>query len=492
MKGISKSFGPTVALGNVDLEVHPGEIHALIGENGAGKSTLMKILSGAYSLDSGKMFINGKSYKPKSPLDGRKRGVAMIYQELSLAQDMTVMDNIVLGSEPSFGPFVSWKTIREKTSNALACVGLKNLPLNTMVSTLSNAKQQLIEIARNMATGAKIIIFDEPTSSLSQEDTKTLFRLIKSLKDRGFAIIYISHFLEEIREISDSYTVLRDGTSVGTGETRHTNTSRIIELMVGRSVDELYPRSERNLGEEILNVKNLFGRSLPRNVSINLHRGEVVGIAGIVGAGRTEFFRCLFGLDPIRSGKVKIAGSSGKFSTAKLWKSGVGIVSENRKIEGLALELTLADNLTLPSLPKIITIRSQKESCTPWIEKIPIKCRSPFQRIDTLSGGNQQKVAIARLLHSNVDILLLDEPTRGIDIGSKAQIYKLIDELACGNRKIGVKPKAILLISSYLPELLGCCDRIAVMCKGKLGELKKVDEISEHTIMLEATGTENY
>jgi len=490
MSGISKHFGPTVALENVSIQVFSGEVHALIGENGAGKSTLMKVLSGAHCANSGKMWIDGKLYNPISPIDGRKNGVAMIYQELSLAQDLSVMENIVLGLEPCFGPFIKWGVVKNIAKKALADVGLANLPLNTIVNSLSNAQQQLIEIARNVATGAKILVFDEPTSSLSQHDTEKLFKLIRNLKAKDYAIIYISHFLEEIQEITDNFTVLRDGLSVGNGVTANAEVKNIIAMMVGRNVDELYPKSERTPGDLICEVKNLEGKNKPANVSIKLHRGEVIGIAGVVGAGRTEFFRCLFGLDPIKKGEIKIAGIEGNINPGTLWHSGTGIVSEDRKREGLALELSIADNLTMSMQPPIITPAWQQKACQPWIKKIPIKCETPFQAIDSLSGGNQQKVAIARLLHADVDILLLDEPTRGIDVGSKAQIYKLIDELAVGNKKQGIKPKAVIMISSYLPELLGTCDKIAVMCKGRLGEAKKRDSINEHTIMMEATGTE--
>ena len=491
MSGISKRFGPTIALGDVSLEVNAGEVHALIGENGAGKSTLMKTLSGAYHADSGQMWIDGKPYLPNSPIDGRDNGVAMIYQELSLAQHLSIMENIVLGVEPCFGPFMKWKKIRKIAKEALAHVGLENLDLETTVSALSNAQQQLIEIARNVATGAKILVFDEPTSSLSQHDTENLFKLIRELKEKDYAIVYISHFLEEIQAITDRFTVLRDGVSVGNGITKDADISSIIAMMVGRDVKELYPRSERTVGNRVCEIKNLAGVNKPDDVSLELHRGEVVGIAGVVGAGRTEFFRCFFGLDKIKSGELKIAGISGAINPEKLWKNGVGIVSEDRKREGLAVELSISDNLTMSNQPFFITPAWEKKATAPWIEKIPIKCASPFQVIDGLSGGNQQKVAIARLLHSDVDILLLDEPTRGIDVGSKAQIYQLIDELATGNPEKGIAPKAIIMISSYLPELMGTCDKVAVMCKGKLGKIKNINEINEHSIMLEATGTED-
>jgi len=321
-------------------------------------------------------------------------------------------------------------------------------------------------------------------------DIENLFKLIRELKAKGYAIVYISHFLEEIQAVSDRFTILRDGKSVGNGITKDAKVADIISMMVGRDVKDLYPRSERPQGEKVCEVRNIAGIKKPADVSLKLHRGEVIGIAGVVGTGRTEFFRCFFGLDKVKSGEIKIATISGKITPDKLRKNKVGIVSEDRKWEGLATELSIADNLTMSTQPFFITPSWQQKACAPWIEKIPIKCASPFQPIDGLSGGNQQKVAIARLLHSDVDILLLDEPTRGIDVGSKAQIYQLIDELASGDPEKGIKPKAVIMISSYLPELMGTCDRVGVMCKGKLGKVKNIADVNEHSIMLEATGTE--
>jgi ribose transport system ATP-binding protein len=490
MDCIRKRFGSTLALDGVSLDVRAGEVHALIGENGAGKSTLMKILSGASRADSGDMWIDGVPYSPSTPFDGRSRGVAMIYQELSLAQHMSVMENIVLGVEPCAGPFVKRKTVRKIALEALAHVGLGDLDPGVLAGSLSNAQQQLVEIARNVATGAKILVLDEPTSSLSQQNTESLFRLIRELKAKDYAIVYISHFLEEIKAITDTFTVIRDGQSVGRGITAEADVSTIISMMVGRDVKDLYPRSKRSKGEVLCEVSELAGVSKPSSVSLPLHRGEVVGIAGVVGAGRTEFFRCLFGLEKIKSGKIAIAGLGGRIDPEALWAHGVGMVSEDRKREGLATTLSIADNLTMCTQPFWITPSWLASSCQPWIEKIPIKCESAFQPVDALSGGNQQKVAIARLLHSDVDILLLDEPTRGIDVGSKAQIYQLIDELATGNAAKGIKPKAVLVISSYLPELLGMCDRIGVMYKGRLGPVRDVADVNEHSIMCEATGAD--
>ena len=488
MESVSKRFGPTKALDSVSIKVRAGEVHALIGENGAGKSTLMKILSGALVPDSGRMKIDGEEYAPSSPLDGRKAGVAMIYQELSLALDMNIMENIVLGSEPSFGPFIKRGKIIETAKKVLARVGLSNLNPATIVGHLSNAQMQLVEIARNLAFGAKILILDEPTSSLSGENTANLFKLIQELKSSGYAIIYISHFLEEIREISDTFTVIRDGEAVGGGITSQTETTDIVKMMVGRDVNELYPRSKRVPGKTVLEISSLAGPSMPTDCSLNLKQGEILGISGVIGAGRTEFIRALFGLAPVKSGKIKVADITSFMTPDKMWKKGIGIVSEDRKNEGLAVELSIADNMTLPDMPIWVTTSWQEKKCARWIDKFQIKCVTSTQSIENLSGGNQQKVAIARLLHSDVDILLLDEPTRGIDIGSKAQIYKILDELASGNDKENIKPKAVIMISSYLPELLGCCDRIAVMCRGKLGEARSVSEWTEHSIMMEATG----
>ncbi len=481
MHGVKKRFGATIALDGVDLYVDPGEVLALVGENGAGKSTLMKTLSGAHQPDEGQMWLDGKLYSPRNPLDARRAGVAMIYQELSLARHLTVMENILLGMEPMLGPVMNWPQMRQRAADAMAQLGRPDIRPDAPLAELSIAEQQLVEIGRAVAIGCRVLVLDEPTSSLTQSDIRRLFELVNHLKEQGLAIIYISHFLEEVREISDRFTVLRDGRSVGGGITASAPTSQIISMMVGRDVEDLYPRSARRQGEAMLEVTNLAGRGKPIDASLTLHRGEVVGIAGLIGAGRTEFLRTLFGLDRVRSGQIKVAGCSGIATPAQRWNEGMGMVSEDRKSEGLALTLSIADNITMTHLGPLVSPARQDAESSNWIQKLAVRCRSPRQRVGDLSGGNQQKVAIARLLHHDVDVLLLDEPTRGIDVGSKAQIYKLIDELAC-------KGKAVLMVSSYLPELLGACDRIAVMCKGRLGPAVPVSETNEHKIMLQATG----
>jgi ribose transport system ATP-binding protein len=482
MEGVRKRFGPTVALDGVDLEVNAGEVLALVGENGAGKSTLMKVLSGAYTSDAGKMWLEGQEYAPKNPLDARRRGVAMIYQELSLAPHLSVSENILLGVEPRIaGVFLDWKKLKERSRAALAEVGRGDLSPDTIVGELSIADRQLVEIARAVANESKVLVLDEPTSSLTRKDIENLFVLVKKLRAQGHAIVYISHFLEEVRELCNRFTVLRDGQSVGSGAVESTPNEQIIALMVGRDVEDLYPRSKRAPGEVLLELNDLAGVLKPLDASLQLRRGEVLGIAGLVGAGRTELLRAMFGLDAVKSGRIRFESFSGVARPAMRWNQGMGLVSEDRKMEGLALGLSIEQNLTLTKLPFILSPRQLEEIALKWRDKMAVKSRDVRQPIGDLSGGNQQKVAIARLLHHNVDVLLLDEPTRGIDVGSKAQIYSLIDELAN-------QGKAILMVSSYLPELLGTCDRIAVMSRGVLGPARLVAEIDEHSIMAEAIG----
>jgi ribose transport system ATP-binding protein len=482
MQGIRKRFGATIALDGVDLSVRSGQVLALVGENGAGKSTLMKVLSGAYKPDDGQMWLDGEPYRPRNPLDARRSGVAMIYQELAQAPHLSVMENIFLGIEPTHGPLMDWKKIRARATAAMEQVGRGDIPVDRPISRLSVAERQLAEIARAVAIGCRVLVLDEPTSSLTSRDVPNLFRLVRQLKANGHAIVYISHFLEEVKEISDRYIVLRDGRSVGGGITAEATPKQIVAMMVGRTVEDLYPRSRRTPGELILSLKDVAGKVKPVDASLELRRGEVLGIAGLVGAGRTELVRAVFGLDAVRRGEIRIGQFSGAASPKRRWAQKVGMVSEDRKIEGLALSRSIEENMTLASLPRIVHPARLQQQSRHWLKRLAVRCGGPGQGIGELSGGNQQKVAIARLLYHDVDVLLLDEPTRGIDVSSKAQIYQLIDELACGG-------KAVLIVSSYLPELLGICDRIAVMCKGRLGAAKPVNQINEHQIMLEATGS---
>jgi ribose transport system ATP-binding protein len=491
MIGVHKRFGATVALAGVSLAVAPGEVHALVGENGAGKSTLMKVLSGAHIADAGSMRLDGQPYHPRNPLDARRAGVAMIYQELSLAPHLTVEENIFLGMEPAAMGVIRRGEVRRKAVEALRFFEHPELRPDVPVARLTVAAQQLVEIARALAIGCRVLVLDEPTSSLTQQDVQRLFALIGRLKQQGHAIVYISHFIEEVKQVADQITVLRDGRSVGTAPAAELTPSRIVSMMVGREVQDLYPRSVRTPGEVVMQLDGLAGAAKPASASLDLHRGEVLGVAGLVGAGRTELLRAVFGLDAVRAGRIRIGAYFGPASPSRRWAQGVGLLSEDRKEEGLALALSIADNVTLSKLrglgPLGLVLPGRQAAATRrWIDRLDIRCRGPAQSVLDLSGGNQQKVAVARLLQHDVDVLLLDEPTRGIDVAAKATIYRLIDDLTVG--RDARRPKAVLMISSYLPELMGVCDRIAVMCRGRLGPARPVAQVSEEQIMLEATG----
>jgi len=392
--------------------------------------------------------------------------------------------------------------MRRSAAEALRQLGHEEIPTHVPVGELPIGVQQLVEVARAIAVGCRVLVLDEPTSSLGQADVQRLFALVRRLKAQRLSIVYISHFIEEVQEIADRFTVLRDGRTVGGGGMSGVTADRIVRLMVGREIGDLYPRSKRVTGDVILEVGGLAGLSKPQSASLSLRRGEVLGIAGLVGTGRTELLRALFGLDPIREGRVRLAAHVGPCSPARRWAQGAGLVCEARQTEGLATALSIADNMTLsrlgglgpaglPGFLGLIHPRVQNRETQRWIDELAIRCRDPRQRVMDLSGGNQQKVAIARLLHHDVDLLLLDEPTRGIDVGSKAQIYQLIDRLAAGDPGRGKSPRAVLMVSSYLPELLGVCDRIAVMYRGRLGPARPASQLTEHKLMLEATGQES-
>lgn len=483
---IHKSFGATKALRGVSFEVMPGEVHALIGENGAGKSTLMKVLSGAHEQDSGTLELNGQPFHPGNPLNARQAGVAMIYQELNLAPDLTVEDNILLGREPSRFGVIDRRRRRKQALHALDELE-HHVPLDVPVNQLTIAEQQLVEIARALVFEPKVLIMDEPTSSLTQQDAQNLFRVIRQLKQRGVSVIYISHFLEECQQIADCYTVLRDGESVGSGEMKNAKLDEIIHLMVGREIADIYPPHARQPGNVIFDIHELAGYEKPTDVTLELRQGEILGMAGLVGAGRTETLRAVFGLDRIRRGKVYyLKNNLTQRSPRGSWRNGLGMVSENRKEEGLMLDHSLADNLCLTRYRPFSSLgwinrRQQLAATNEVMAKLDVRAREASQSIGELSGGNQQKIAIGRLLHHDADILLLDEPTRGIDVGSKQQIYRIMNELA-------EQGKSVIFVSSYLPELLGVCDRIGVMCRGVLSGIRPVQDWTEHEIIAAATG----
>jgi ribose transport system ATP-binding protein len=486
MHGVRKRYGAIEALRGVDLEVRRGEVHALVGENGAGKSTLMKVLSGAVTPDDGSMELDGETYAPRTPIDARNRGVAMIYQELNLAPDLTVEENVMLGRERHRAGFVLRRAMRGAVEEALAFLDRGDISPRARVASLGPAARQIVEIARALVGEAKVVVMDEPTSSLTRRDAETLLGLCRRLRERGVSVIYISHFLEEVKSVADRYTVLRDGETVATGAVADAPIARIVEEMVGRSISEIFPRVPHEPGEPILVLEAVSGTRLPRAASIELRRGEILGVAGLVGAGRTELLRAVFGLDAVRAGRVRVGAmvDEGAPPSARL-AQGVGLLSEDRKNEGLALAMSVADNVTL-SRPQpftragFIDRRARDAAAGVWIERLGIRCQAPGQPVHELSGGNQQKAAIARLLHHGADVLLLDEPTRGIDVASKVEIYRLVGDLVAAG-------KAVLFVSSYIPELLGVCDRVAVMHRGVLGPPRPVSDWTETTILEEAS-----
>jgi ribose transport system ATP-binding protein len=492
LAGIGKRFGPTVALDGVGLELRPGEVHALIGENGAGKTTLMNILAGALRPDRGEMQIDARPYIPLKPVDARFHGIALIHQELSLCPHLSVAENIMLGMEPSRFGWLNRADLYARTKEVLATFSHPQIHPETRVADLSVAAQQIVEICRSVAARARILLMDEPTSSLQRADVALLFNLIRKLRSEGFSIIYISHFLEEVREIADRFTVLRDGRSVATGEIASTTDEDLITQMVGRPVQNLFPCRARPAHEAdaVLEVKDLTAPPGLRQASFALHRGEILGIAGLMGSGRTQLVRAIFGLDEASSGTIILKGKTcsarGSNPAIRLLQ-GLGYLSEDRKGEGLGVTLSVADNVTVTRFDSCsrwgwLNLSRQQQQAMALVNAFGIKVRSVVQSVKTLSGGNQQKVALARLLHQEADVLLLDEPTRGIDIGSKVQVYEIIARCADSG-------KAVLMVSSYLPELFGMCDRLAVMSRGRLSEARPIQEWTPESVMQAAIGS---
>jgi ribose transport system ATP-binding protein len=464
----------------------------LIGENGAGKSTLMRILAGVLPPDAGSIEIDGARYAPSGPAAARAAGVAMIHQELSIAPDLSVEANVMLGRERARGGFVRKVAHRRIVRAVLARLAHGDLDPDARAGDLPIALRQQVEIARALAGDARVIVLDEPTSSLASGEVHRLFTVIRELAARGLAIVYVSHFLEEVREIADTFTVLRDGRAVSEGRVRETTTDAIVRAMVGREPGEMFPRVPHAIGKTVLELQGVSGARSPRGVSLALRRGEIFGLAGLVGAGRSQLLRCIFGLDAVRSGAVRVTELTRSSISAPARTprasiaQGLGFVSEDRKGEGLALGASIEDNLTMTRLAPYarfgwLALGERRRATERWMQTARVKARSPSQAVGELSGGNQQKVAIARLLHQDADVLLLDEPTRGIDVGTKAEIYRVIGELAA-------RGKSVLVASSYLPELVHVCDTIGVMCRGELVEVRAAERWSEAEIMLRATG----
>ncbi len=480
---LSKSFSGVRALNNVHLEVRKGEVHALMGENGAGKSTFMKILIGLLTPDSGKIVFDGEPLKTTNVGEVLKRGISMIHQELLTVPELTVAQNIFLGKETKRGLFgwIDEKKLNQQATELLNHLGVQIKP-ETPMKYLSVAEMQLVDIAKALSNEAKVIIMDEPTSALSDKEVATLFGIIRDLQQKGVAIIYISHKLDEIFTLADTITVLRDGQFIATKPANEFTPNSLISVMVGRELGSLFPEIHTKRGKEVLAVNGLSQPGKFMNINFAVHEGEVLGIAGLMGAGRTEVVRALFGLDPYEEGEILINGQPTVIrSPQDAIRHGIGFVGEDRKASGFIPGLSVKHNITLASLPTFakrgfVAEKSESVAATKTVRNLNIKIAGLDQQVMHLSGGNQQKVVIGKVLLSTPSLVILDEPTRGIDVGAKAEIYKLINQLT-------IKGIAIILISSELPELLGLSNRIVVLAKGNQTAVLSTDEATPETIM---------
>ncbi|MHC4264660.1 MAG: sugar ABC transporter ATP-binding protein [Planctomycetota bacterium] len=487
MESITKSFGGVHALKDVDFRAREGHVHALVGENGAGKSTLMKILSGAYQKDDGQIKIDGEVVNIPNPHAGRKLGIAIIYQEFALAPDLTVAENIYLDHLSGRRGFINWNALYRNAGELISSLGF-NINPRSKVEDLSVAYQQVVEITKALSEDAKILILDEPTAVLAPREVERLFEVLRRLKAQGVSIVYISHRLDEVFQIADKITVLRDGEVSGAVRREEASTDDIINLMIGRKLTTMFPKRECEIGEEVFKVEGLNRGREVRDVTFEVRAGEVVGIAGLVGSGRTETVRAIFGADKKDSGKIWLKGKPLKITSPKrAVQSGIGLVPEDRKGQGTILSMSIRENVTMSSIWKImgkvgiIRARKEKEITENLIRKLAIKSRGTESKVSDLSGGNQQKVVLAKWFGTECEVIILDEPTRGVDVGAKVEIYNLINELAA--RGLGV-----IVISSEMIEIIGICDRVIVMREGSIEAILGKDELTEENIMRPAIG----
>lgn len=485
MEHISKQFSGVTVLHDVMLDLKPGKVHALMGENGAGKSTLMKILSGIYRPDGGQILLDGKPVHIGSPSDAIALGIGMIQQELSPVPELPVAQNIYLGREPKKGLFVDYRTMNRMAQQELKQMDITHISPQTKIGRLKVADQQMVEIAKALSLDARIIVMDEPTSAITDREVEALFGLIRTMRDAGKAIVYISHKMDEVFEISDEITILRDGQYIGTWDIDKITRNDVIKNMVGREVTDIFPKQEVPITEEMLRVENLSKAGKFQDVSFDVKRGEILGIAGLVGAGRSEVMQAIFGYRPADSGKIFFQGKEVKIANpTDAMKLGIAFVTEDRKEEGLFLDESIAHNITLADLENFLKFgfldkKKERQAVREQRESLRIKCTSERQRVRSLSGGNQQKVVLAKWLLRKPTLLIMDEPTRGIDVGAKAEIYKLMGEFVS-------RGNSIIMISSEMPEAMGLSDRIVVFSNGHtVGELNR-EEFNQEAIMLYA------
>ncbi len=486
LRGAVKTFGPVVALADGTIELHAGEIHALVGENGAGKSTLVKILAGLYHPDAGEFVISGEKQSFRSVADSKAAGISVIYQEPTLFPDLTVAENIFIGRQPKgkLG-LISRSAMRESAAELFAQLGVPINP-DRLAEGLSIADQQIIEIAKAISMDARVLIMDEPTAALSGVEVERLFTVARALRDRGAAIMFISHRFEEVFALTDRITVMRDGRYISTVRTADATVEGIVKLMVGRDVDQLFPKGDAEVGETVLRVENLSSAGVFSNVSFEVRAGEIVGLSGLVGAGRSEVARAIFGVDNYDSGSVTVNGNTlAKRSVQRAIDAGLGFVPEDRRKQGLVMELSVAKNATLALRKKLarfglISGAREQQLARDWSDRLQVKTGSMEYPVSTLSGGNQQKVVLAKWLSTEPQLLIVDEPTRGIDVGTKSEVHRLISDLAAQ----GI---AILMISSELPEVLGMADRVVVMCEGRVTATLDRADATPESVMHAAT-----
>lgn len=487
MRGIDKSFGSNQVLKQAGFTLESGEVHALMGENGAGKSTLMKILTGVYTKDAGTVLVDGKEVNYKNPQEAEKAGIVFIYQELNVMFDLTVEENLFMGKEihGKFG-ICDKKAMQKKAQEALNILGV-NISPKTVMAELSVGQQQMVEICKALMADAKVIIMDEPTAALTQSETVALFKVIESLRKKGVSMVYISHRMEEIFELCDRITVLRDGSYIGVKNIPETNMNEIVKMMIGREIGERYPSSNVKIGKEVLKVKELTRKGTFHDVNFSVRAGEVLGVSGLMGAGRTEIMQAIFGNLSYESGTIEIDGKEVKISNPRqAMEHGIGFITEDRKTEGLMLDKSIRENISLCNLRRIskssvISREAEKNMVAEAIKDLHIKCFGSYHECNNLSGGNQQKVVLAKWILTNPKILILDEPTRGVDIGAKKEIYSIINKLAAQ----GV---AIIMVSSELPEVLGMSDNIMVVREGEVRGIISYEEANQERVMTLATG----